>query len=256
MSMRDNVLIPTEHGLMLVNRHEALVNFGVSKQLLENGVYERDEIKLITDQVTHMAESPVCLDVGSNIGVHTLALANAVRAKNGIVHSFEAQRIMFQMMIANVAINNLKNVFGHHCAVGGESGKLRMPAIDYGKPASFGSIELGSGRQQEQIGNAPDWDHGTEVVDLITIDSLRLDRADLIKIDVEGMELAVLAGARRTIQDCRPLLFVEHLKSDKRALLEWLRGARYRVYPCGPNYFGVPSESPIIVYGAQELLKP
>jgi FkbM family methyltransferase len=253
MSLRNNVLIPTEHGLMLVNRQEALFHFGVSKQLLENGVYERDEIRLITDQVKHVSDRPVCLDIGANIGVHTIELANAVRAKGGVVHSFEAQRIMFQMMMANVAINNLNNVYGHHCAVGARAGQLRLPAIDYSKPASFGSIELGSGRQQEDIGHAPDWEHSTETVDLITIDSLKLERVDIAKIDVEGMELQVLAGAEKTIGACKPLLFVEHLKSDKNLLLAWLREAGYRVYPCGPNYFGVPRESPIVVYGAVEL---
>ena len=66
---------------------------------------------------------------------------------------------------------------------------------------------------------------------MTTIDALNLDRCKLIKADVEGMELRVLLGAKKTIKRLRPFLFVENDREANSAsliqqLLEW----DYRVF--------------------------
>jgi len=51
----------------------------------------------------------------------------------------------------------------------------------------------------------------TDAVPVYTLDGIGLNRCPtLLKIDVEGMELAVLRGARATIARCRPVLFFEN----------------------------------------------
>jgi FkbM family methyltransferase len=58
------------------------------------------------------------LDIGANIGVHTLELSRGTHALGGEVHAFEAQRQVFYMLAGNVAINSHFNVHCHHAAMG------------------------------------------------------------------------------------------------------------------------------------------
>jgi hypothetical protein len=60
---------------------------------------------------------------------------------------------------------------------------------------------------------------------------LALERLDLLKLDVEGMEAEALDGARETIERCKPILFVETIKSDKDAITAALRNEGYVVLP-------------------------
>ncbi len=54
-------------------------------------------------------------------------------------------------------------------------------------------------------------------------------RVDLLKIDVEGMEMSVLAGSRQLIRRWRPLIFIEIANRNTLALMDWLKAADYRV---------------------------
>lgn len=230
MAKLNNVLVPTAHGLMIVNRHETNFAFGVARALVEGGIYEPQEIGLLREVIKRLPPGCVLLDIGANIGVHALEFARASAHKGGVVHAFEAQRIVYYMLAGNVALNSLENVYCNHCAVGGAPGELALPRIDYGVPTSFGSLELGEGQQREAIGQNPDWQGSSEKVAVVSVDSLRLPRADLLKIDVEGMEMQVLEGARDTIARHKPVICIEFFKSDANALKAWLQTAGYRLY--------------------------
>ena len=73
---------------------------------------------------------------------------------------------------------------------------------------------------------------------MMTIDSLNLSRLDLIKIDVEGMELEVLQGAEATLGRFRPIIIVEQLKASKQEITTVLASYRLRIvharieFPC------------------------
>jgi hypothetical protein len=69
----------------------------------------------------------------------------------------------------------------------------------------------------------------------IAVDSLGLTRLDFIKIDVEGMEEEVLAGARKTIAACHPVLLIEWIKSPKQQLRQSLEDLGYSVFELGIN---------------------
>ena len=51
----------------------------------------------------------------------------------------------------------------------------------------------------------------------------------MLKIDVEGMELEVLAGAERVIAESRPKIFIEIVNRNTMAFMAWLERADYRV---------------------------
>jgi len=196
-----NVWKPCRHGLMVFNPQDAYV--GRSLDLY--GEYSYGEVQLF-EQVLRPGE--VVVEVGANIGAHTLALAKAV-GPAGRVFAFEPQRILSQTISANLALNSITNGVIRNEAVGAAAGVLAVPSLDYCAAANYGGLPLGpeAGWLEKKV--------PFEEIPVVTLDSVQLLRCRLLKIDVEGMEADVLRGAKETIARCRPLLYVENDRVDK-----------------------------------------
>ncbi|MBT7772019.1 MAG: FkbM family methyltransferase, partial [Rhodospirillales bacterium] len=187
----------------------------IGKSLELYGEYSASETTLFQHFVQ---PASTVLDVGANIGVFTIALARLV-TPTGAVLAFEPQQAVFDVLSTNVEANFLTNVTLHQVGVGRDLGTLNVPALDYDVPGNFGGVEL-SGIT----------DKGTPV-DVITIDSLDLAACNFIKIDVEGMESEVIAGAADTIRKLRPVIFIENDRKQKSAeIIEALFDLNYRIY--------------------------
>lgn len=240
--VRRNVVIPTAYGQMIVNRFDTGGEGfpGVGMQLLSTGSFDHQEMVLLRNLAGALPEGAVILDIGANIGVNTLVMASACAGRGGTVHAFEPQRLVFQMLCGNVALNSLDNVHCLNKAVGKAAGRIAIPKLDYNMCASFGSLELGRA-QREPIGQNPTIDGpGTEEAEVCTVDGMDFPRVDLVKMDVEGMELDALAGARRTLERFRPALFIEWIKSDVDALRAFLDGLGYEVHQVEHNFLALP----------------
>jgi FkbM family methyltransferase len=234
------LVLPSVYGPIMFPRADTMIAPNVAR----DGWWEKDEIELLRwFMVSCFGGEPELevLDIGAYTGVYTIALARFPFSRL-TVHAFEAQREIFDMLSATVALNGLDNVRCHHNAVSAESGRLiRFQAIDYDVPANFGAVEI-------EPAATPDFDgrtlgHRAESVETLKIDDLALARARLMKIDAEGMEHKVLTGASETIWRCRPLIFVEHEKTDFAAVKAFLREANYRSYYAQrPNILCVPAE--------------
>ena len=156
------------------------------------------------------------LEIGANIGAHTVHLAKLVGENGGVV-AFEAQRVIFQMLCANLALNGIDNTDAKCLAVGATAGEIKLPRVDYSAANNFGGIALGG-------------DDG-DVVEMIAIDNLILPACHMIKIGVEDMEKQVLDGARETITRFRPYLYVADGNPDKHAeLIATLLDLDYRMW--------------------------
>jgi FkbM family methyltransferase len=205
-----NQLKACRHGQMLYNINDRYI--GRSFELY--GEFSEGEVALFRQAVQ---PGHVVLEIGANIGGHTLFLARQV-APYGRVIAFEPQRIVFQTLCANMALNNVLNVWCRPEAVGAEPGMLLVPSIDYLRFNNFGGLSLEG------------WPQG-DPVNVVTIDSLNLPACNFIKIDVEGMEEAVLRGAVQTIQRFRPLLYVENDRKDRSAsLIRFIDSLDYAQY--------------------------
>ena len=79
---------------------------------------------------------------------------------------------------------------------------------------------------------------------VISIDSMSLPRVDFIKIDVEGMEEEVLAGATNTIARSKPIMLIETIKSNAANLQSFVDGHGYIRYALGINMLAVHSSDP------------
>ena len=178
----------------------------------------------------------VVVDVGANIGTHTVAFAKKVTDK-GVVIAYEPQRLAFQLLCGNVALNALTNVVCRHAAAGDKAGHVMVPALDPRVERNFGAVKV-TGRESG------------ERVEAMRIDDLGLQRCKLIKVDVEGAETQVLAGARATIAKHRPVLFVENnTQAGSAAILRMLDRLGYACWWHIQHYF-----NPNNYYGSDQAL--
>lgn len=216
---------PCRHGLMLFNPKDAYV--GRSLDLY--GEFSEGEVQLFRQLVR---PGDVVVEVGANLGALTVPLAHLV-GPTGRVFAFEPQRIVFQALCANAALNSLTNVIARNEAVGGAAGVLAVPMLDYTHAANYGGLPLGPEAGWAGKENVP-----VEEVPVVTLDALKLLRCRLLKIDVEGMEADVLAGATDTVARCRPLLYVENDRTEKaEALVAAMTALGYALYWHTPPLF-------------------
>lgn len=259
---RYNVVIPTRYGMMIVNRNDWVESggnrFGVGHDLLQTGEYVQSELDHLAMLIGYCAPDPVILDIGANIGVHSLFFSS-LAGPRGEVHAFEAQRIVFQMLMGNLALNSIENVHGHGVALGSGPGTLQLPPVDYSKPWNFGGMGLVDENPDPQFA------HGSaeraaadrhETIPVVALDSLQFERVDFIKLDVEGMEEDVLRGAVRTLDVSRPLMQVEWMGRDQGKLPRYLlERLDYRLFQVGINLICIPSErsGDLTIHGAPEM---
>jgi FkbM family methyltransferase len=171
------------------------------------GVWEPQIMKLMSRLVE---PSDVCLDIGANLGARTLALAQLTPA--GTVYAFEPSTMNAGFLTENVRRNDLGNVRLQKLALGAQSSVqsfthlLGMEGCSFMTPSD--PIEEVLMRSWGQ-----DIDRITEDVPVKTLDEWVDENdvhwIDFIKMDVEGSELSVMDGGKRTIERFRPDMIVE-----------------------------------------------
>ena len=211
LDIREVRLKATRHGLMLYNSKDSYI--GRSFDLY--GEFSEGEVNLFRQLVA----------TGDGGARHRRqyrrphALFRGAVGPGGRVIAYEPQRVIHQMLCANLALNGITNV--QRAACGSRVVSAASPAC----PSSitrahnnFGGISLGTGGPSEPV-------------DIIPVDALGLERCDFMKIDVEGMEGEVLAGATSTIARFRPVLYVENDRREKSApLIEQLLSFDYELF--------------------------
>lgn len=197
-------------GPMIYNKNDTYVGASLRKY----GEHSWLEHELLSQIIR---PGQLLIEAGANIGAHTVGLSRLVGA-GGAVLAFEPQRLMYQTLCANLALNQCANVHAFHQALGAVDGDIPVPLLDPSASNNFGGLSL--------VGAT----HGERVA-VRTLDSFALPACHLIKADVEGMELDVVRGARRTIEKHRPVMYLENDRAAaSAALLAALFDLDYRVY--------------------------
>ncbi|MDP9966493.1 FkbM family methyltransferase [Variovorax paradoxus] len=149
----------------------------------------------------------VAIDAGAYIGIHTLTMSRCFST----VHAFEPQLGIFQVLCGNLALNERLNVVTHNGALYDRSIAMRLAPQDHqeiGVPMVDGDIDYNRIENAAALSfeiAAP----GDPHVDAIALDDLALENVSLIKIDTQGSDLRVLAGAERTIAKSKPVVLFE-----------------------------------------------
>lgn len=154
--------------------------------------------------------APKCstfLDVGANVGYFALLVAAVSPATT--VHAFEPVSSIFKRLVSNVELNALDNIAPHERGLSNVPGRVTIHI-----PNQIGVLPL-----QASLLPYPEHEGIEEQdVDVTTVDAFveerRISRVDLMKIDVEGAEHLVIAGAESTLGRDRPLVVCEVLPNQ------------------------------------------
>ncbi len=169
----------------------------VERQMFFNGLYEPIEAYLLSRL---LEPGMTMIDGGANVGAHTLIAASAV-GPNGTVHCFEPVPRTFEKLKAHVARNALQHVRVNRAALWGKSATLSLGLT----PDNTGNVGAFGVAMRDSVATveAP----ALRLDDYV--DRERIERIDLIKLDLEGAELPALQGMRTVLERNHPLLLVE-----------------------------------------------
>jgi len=230
-----SMIVPTVYGPVIVNRYD----INQTTHLIKEGkAFNHSEIIALCEILRRIGLSSSVIDCGANFGLYSLAFAKVMEDAGGKVYAFEGQRILANMVQGTVALNGLENMYVYNRAVGNDTKLIPIPRFDYNLECNFGSIEFGPS-QTEQLSQPRAETTKPDMVELVKLDDQNIKRVALIKLDIEGMELDALKGAKNLISRDLPILFIEWTKSDREAILNFCKELKYSVYNWGMDFLAI-----------------
>jgi FkbM family methyltransferase len=150
-----------------------------------------------------MRPNSVFVDIGANIGFHSLHIA--ARNPDARCHAFEPHPEIFRQLTRNTRLSALKNITLHHYALA----ETHREGVFYLQDASAYNRGLSSSIPQSDLKNG--WQEAPMRFEPLDEVLSELDRGavSLIKIDTQGSEREVLAGAQLTVSEARPAILFE-----------------------------------------------
>ena len=194
----------------------------IGKSLSEYGEWSEAEVGLLKEL---LADDENIIEVGSNIGTHTIPLAKQV-LNGGFVYAIEPQYQNHKLLLDNIKNNELKNVKALKIAISSKEGEAYMNTFDENITSNYGDARIFSSKFKN-----------AESVTVKTLDQLFYDDIKerkiikLIKCDAQGQELNVIQGSKKIIDEYKPNLYLENddIHTSK-ALIEKIRNMGYILF--------------------------
>lgn len=162
----------------------------VDKVIFKNGIYEKE---IVDDIVNSLTKDSVMLDIGANIGQHSLLAASYCKE----IHAFEPIPEVFKQFQKSVAVNGFTNLHLYNIGISDRKTSLHFNYItNHAGSSSF--VETDNP-------NVNILSVQTDTLENIFKDK----KVDVIKIDVEGFEAVVIFGNKEFILRNRPVIFME-----------------------------------------------
>ncbi len=171
---------------------------------LDPRIYE-SEIAFLSK--TLVRPDDTVLDIGANVGLHTVAFARA--AYRGHVYAFEPVAEMAERLSLNCSLNGLDNVTVMNFALGNEVGEAEMNVNVAGAGMEGTSSFIDSVHVQKHPHNYQPRKIQVQRLDDLMAQIKLKRRIGFIKVDTEGFEPMVLRGGLKTIQKHRPAMIIE-----------------------------------------------
>jgi FkbM family methyltransferase len=222
-------IVETEFGNFLINEYDLIGNFIKNNKFWEQHLYEFYSRYLNSE--SH------CIDAGANLGFHSIQFGKFSKK----IYSFEPQLMVFNQLCANILFNDLNEiVIPYRKALGDKFEEKQLWNIEHEDWVGNGSHNWGGrgiiqdnyGGKRSSLNEYREYD----VVDVITIDSLHLNKCDLIKIDIQGYEYYAFLGALNLLQKHKPVILLENPIGNDECDIKsktFLREIGYEIYRYG-----------------------
>lgn len=162
-------------------------------------------------------------DFGANIGCHTIVFSQLV-GNTGRVFAYEPQRLIFQSLCGNIAINSINNVYCYQKAISYKVSFSKILDMNPNISSNFGGAFVNE-------------THGIEI-ETINLDSMSITKCDFIKSDIENMEKEMLEGGILTIKKFRPIMYLEDNSTNKsETLIDILISLNYKLFKHTTPYY-------------------
>lgn len=182
----------------------------IQRKQRKGSFYEMHELQQLAK---HFPEGGTFVDIGANVGNHSLFAAMFMAAKRVI--PFEPNPRAYRLFIQNMLIN-------------GQTEKVDFSKLGCGL-SDVEADGFGMQPKERNLGGAKMISKGGDL-QVFRADSLLADETpDMIKIDVEGMELAVLRGLSGVLERCSPVIQIEVDVENDAGFQEWLAESGYEV---------------------------
>lgn len=183
-------------------------NDTLSKEISIFGIYEKEQLNKIID-VMKSKKKRICLDIGANIGNHSIFLSNFFEK----VISFEPHPKTFKVLKFNT--ENIKNIKISNIAV---TDKKKFLYFRDEQTHNMGGHSAHTKGQFKTQGNKLD-------------NILDAKKIDFIKIDTEGHEYRVLSGMKKLLKNNNPIIMYEmdaknYLENNK--TIKYLKKLNYK----------------------------
>lgn len=167
----------------------------IGRKIIKHGAYDKTGLFLI-ERLLSGLKNPVCLDIGANIGNHSLVMSRHSEK----VLSFEPQPAVFKVLLKNLDDNKIPNVHPFQFGLSDWSGLATMNVVDASNTGatSFASQTGAAGSIEAELRLGDD-----------EIKRLGITGIDFVKIDVEGLETFVIQGLRESIASYKPIIMLE-----------------------------------------------
>ncbi len=211
------------------------------QQYLKNGqFFEIEELEFMKQ---HINSDTVILDIGANVGNHTVYFSKNTDAKS--IYVIEPVPRTYKLLLANIALNYCHNVNVDYIGLAlGDRECVGYPCLIYGQD-NLGAATISPNPYVNENNNP----NILDPVKVVIGDELLKDiNVNFIKMDVERMEIVVLAGLSKTIARCRPKMFIEVSAENDEDFKQWVMDNNYQIdsmhdkysAPIFANYFVVP----------------
>lgn len=199
---------------------------GIENTIINNSI-------LILNKFKKHNNDCVVLDVGSNFGYLSLVWAQTISENNGKIIAFEPNKDVYKSLNKSISENNLNSLIAtENLAVGNKNKTIKL----YLDNSTSNVIESTLNKNYN-------------LIEMVTIDSYfenKLSQCDLVKIDVDGIELDILEGSINILKQFRPIFIVE-TNNDKR-IIEFFDRNDYLILDMKMKKYNMNEEFPLNIF--------
>lgn len=194
----------------ITNNYGQLISFFdddyIGRCLIRDGIYDGETLEFIDRLLSQRLKNATILDIGANIGNHALAFSRLANQ----VYAFEPVPETYDLLEKNIDQNKINNILPFNFALSDSNdiAKIYLSDKNAGQSSLYQRESNQSGSVEVRLRN------GDEV-----FEENNLGSVDLIKIDVEGHEPAVIKGLSATIASFKPIVILEWVDHEAKKVM-------------------------------------